>query len=78
MKQSSFPPTVKEPQDQLLCSSTAGVTPPSSVLSSLLSQMTWFVFLFFVFKSSLFLLVCTMNTAITDRKVYTATREMVE
>lgn len=74
MKQSSFPPTVKEPQDQLLCSSTAGVTPPSSVLSSLLSQMTWFVF----FKSSLFLLVCTMNTAITDRKVYTATREMVE
>lgn len=44
MKQSSFLPTVKEPQDQLLCSSTAEVTPPSSVLLSLLSQMTWFVF----------------------------------
>lgn len=45
MKQSYFPPTVKEPQDQLLCSSTAEVTPPSSVLLCLLSQMTWFVFL---------------------------------
>lgn len=54
MKQSSFPPTVKEPQDQLLCSSTAGVTPPSSVLSSLLSQMTWFVFLNRAFFVSLY------------------------
>lgn len=54
MKQSSFPPTVKEPQDQLLCSSTAGVTPPSSVLSSLLSQMTWFVFLIEPFFVSLY------------------------
>lgn len=44
MKQSSFPPTVNGPQDQLLCSSTVEVTPPSSVLLSLLSQMTWFVF----------------------------------
>lgn len=32
MKQSYFPPTVTEPQDQLLCSSTAEVTPPSSAL----------------------------------------------
>lgn len=44
MKQSYFPPTVKEPHNQLLHSSAAKVTPPSSVLWCLFSQMTWFVF----------------------------------
>lgn len=60
MKQSSLPPTVKEPQDQLLCSSTARVTPPSSVTAAPNDTLCFITQPFAV------------NAAITERKVYPA------
>lgn len=66
MKQSSLPPTVKEPQDQLLCSSTARVTPPSSVPAAPNDTLC------FITQP------LTVNSAITDRKVYPAPSAMLE
>lgn len=70
MKQSYFPPTVTEPQDQLLCSSTAEVTPPSSALWCfcfgflVTNDMFFYLFiLFFFFKSTLlWFIICSSQT----------------
>lgn len=46
MKQSDFLPTVTESRHQLLCRSTAEVTPPSSALHSVMSHMFSSTFFF--------------------------------